>query len=239
MITWPAHNRPIRRPSMSSRFQILCLAASLSAMLIALSACQPAGTQPAVTEGSNAQPLELWYTEPATAWTEALPLGNGRLGAMVFGGIEREVLQLNEDTVWAGGPQNNVKPSLKPHLEKVAELVLANRHEEAQAYADEHIKSHHDGMPYQTVGNLVIDPQHPAQADDYRRTLDIGQSLAQVRYQVDGVTYQRETFAALSAPVIVTRWTASEAGKLDLDLGFNSPMEHSVSVDNQRLRVEG
>ncbi|ROQ18548.1 alpha-L-fucosidase 2 [Marinimicrobium koreense] len=204
-----------------------------------LTACQPTDTTSPDTVAVDAQPLTFWYDRPAEAWTEALPLGNGRLGAMVFGGVDQAVLQLNEDTVWAGGPQNNVKPSLKPHLEKVAELVLANRHEEAQAYADEHIKSHHDGMPYQTVGNLVIDPQHPAQANDYRRTLDIGQALAQVRYEVDGVTYQRETFAALSAPVIVTRWTASEAGKLDLDLGFNSPMDHSVSVDNQRLRVEG
>jgi len=224
---------------MSSRFQILCLAASLSAMLIALSACQPAGTQPAVTEGSNAQPLELWYTEPATAWTEALPLGNGRLGAMVFGGIEREVLQLNEDTVWAGGPQNNVKPSLKPHIEKVKKLVLANRHEEAQTYANEQIKSSNDGMPYQTVGNLVIDSHQSAQVQDYRRSLDIGQALAQVRYRVDGVSYRRESFAALSAPVIVTRYSASEAGQLDLDLSFNSPMQHQVSVVNQRLRVEG
>lgn len=215
------------------------LSALACATLALLAACQPANNnQPeAVTE--NAKALALWYAKPAETWTEALPLGNGRLGAMVFGGLNREVLQLNEDTVWAGGPQNNVTPSLKPHIEKVAELVLANRHEEAQAHADEHIKSSNDGMPYQTVGNLTIDLQHEGEAKNYRRSLDIGQALAHVQYQIDGVNYRRETFTALSAPVVLTRLSASEAGKLNLDLGFNSPMEHKLVVSDQRLKITG
>ncbi len=202
-----------------------------------------AGCQPTREQGSNgsaeAQPLELWYPEPAANWNAALPVGNGRLGAMVFGGVDREVLQLNEDTVWAGGPNNNVTPSLKPHLEKVAELVLANEHLEAQQLADQHIQSTNDGMPYQTVGNLIIDPLHAEEGQNYRRSLDINRALAHVSYEIDGISYERETFSALSAPVIVTRLSASQAGQLDLDLGFNSPMTHAVTVDEGRLRVDG
>src|SRR5690625_3296765 len=101
-------------------------------LALILTACQSSGPRHA-QDALAGQPRELWDTEPAADWLGALPVGNGRLGAMVHGGVEREVLQLNEDTVWAGGPQHNVDPSLKPYLEQITELVFANRHEEAQA----------------------------------------------------------------------------------------------------------
>ncbi|MDQ2077811.1 glycoside hydrolase family 95 protein [Marinimicrobium sp. ABcell2] len=204
-----------------------------------LAACQSNTTPKDEVALADAQPLELWYAEPADDWHAALPVGNGRLGAMVYGGVERERLQLNDDTVWAGGPQNNVTPSIKPHLERITELVFANRHEEAQALANEHVQSTNDGMPYQTVGELIIDNRHSGTAEDYRRSLDIGQAISTVRYTVGDVTYKREVFSALSAPVLVTRLSASEGGQLDLDLGFTSPMDHQVSVDQDRLRLDG
>lgn len=215
------------------------LRALVCAALVLLAACQPSPKEQHQAVNDSAQALELWYPKPAETWTEALPLGNGRLGAMVFGGVDREVLQLNEDTVWGGGPQNNVTPSLKPHLERISELVLANRHEEAQAHADEHIKSSNHGMPYQTVGNLSMDFQHGAEAENYRRSLDIGQALAKVQYQVEGIDYQRETFTPLSAPVVLTRLNASEAGQLNLEVGFDSPMQHKLAVNNQQLQITG
>jgi len=211
----------------------------LLALVVTLVGCQGAEPDRAPAERPDAQALELWYSEPATEWTQALPLGNGRLGAMVFGGIEQEVLQLNEDTVWAGGPQNNLDPAVRPYLEEVSRLVLAGHHKEAQALADEHLQSSNNGMPYQLVGDLTLNFKHPNDVEQYRRSLDIGQAIAQVQYRAEGVTYQRETFSALSAPVIATRLSASEAGQLNLDLGFNSPMAHSVSVDSQRLRIDG
>ncbi|HEY7883942.1 MAG TPA: glycoside hydrolase family 95 protein [Cellvibrionaceae bacterium] len=212
----------------------------LTALIVcSLLGCQPQSIDDAEFGAVELEPLVLWYSRPAANWNEALPVGNGRLGAMVFGGVQQEVLQLNEDTLWAGGPHNNVNPSLKPHLQQVTDLVLAGRHEQAQALADEHLYSSSHGMPYQTVGNLRIDFAHGEQAEDYRRSLDIGQALSEVVYRVAGVNYHRETFAALSAPVVVTRLTASEAGKLDITLGFDSPMHHQVRVDNQRLRIDG
>src|SRR5690625_7152616 len=96
---------------------------------------------------------------------------------MVHGGVVLEVLQLNEDTVWAGGPQNNVDPSLKPYLEQITELVFANRHEEAQAFANEHLSSQNHGMPYQTVGSLVIELQHAAATKEYRLAPDLNRAM--------------------------------------------------------------
>lgn len=216
------------------------LALALAAVsLLGIVACQPYTIVSQETAVSDRQKLELWYPEPAANWNQALPVGNGRLGAMVFGGVTREVLQLNEDTVWAGGPHNNVTPSLQPYLREVADLVLAGRHAEAQALADQHLHSSSHGMPYQTVGNLQIDLGHGERTEAYRRQLDIGRALSEVQYRIEGVTYRRETFAALSAPVLVTRLSASEAGSLDMDLAFTSPMAHRVFAEARRLRVEG
>src|SRR5690625_6611993 len=99
---------------------------------------------------------------------------------MVHGGVEREVLQLNEDTVWAGGPQNNVDPSLKPYLEQITELVFANRHEEAQAFANEHLYSTNHGMPYQTVGSLVTDQQPLVEGKTYRQRWKLTRAFARI-----------------------------------------------------------
>ena len=220
------------------RKSTLALLGVMAIACVAIVACQSQGVRSDTAE-AEAPRLQLWYPAPAANWNEALPVGNGRLGAMVHGGVTQEVLQLNEETVWAGGPHNNVTPSLQPYLQKVARLVLAGRHREAQALADQHIHSSSHGMPYQTVGNLNIDLGHGEEAEAYRRQLDIGQALSHVEYRVDDVTYHRETFAALSAPVIVTRLTASQPGQLNLDLSFNSPMNHDVETAQGRLRVEG
>lgn len=222
-----------RWPWLTRSAVVACL--SLALILTACQSSSPRQEQDALA----VQPLELWYTEPAADWLGALPVGNGRLGAMVHGGVEREVLQLNEDTVWAGGPQNNVDPSLKPYLEQITELVFANRHEEAQAFANEHLYSTNHGMPYQTVGSLVIEPQHADAAKDYRRVLDINRAIASVNYTVGDVRFEREVFSALSAPVLVTHLTASAQGQLDFDLGFSSPMQHQISIDSMRLRLDG
>ena len=99
----------------------------------------------------NSFSLKLWYTKPAENWNEALPIGNGRLGAMVFGGIKQEILQLNEETVWAGSPHNNVNPECREYIPVVRDLVLKGEYARAQEVADKYIKSYQNGMPYQPV----------------------------------------------------------------------------------------
>lgn len=183
--------------------------------------------------------LRLWYNQPAQHWNQALPVGNGRLGAMIFGQPQREQLQLNEDTVWAGGPNNNVNPAAADAIEKVSALILTGRYQEAQALADQQIKSTNQGMPYQTVGNLTLDFPGHEHAEHYYRDLNLANAIATVSYTHQDVTFTREIFSSFTDNVIVIRLSASKPGQITTTLGFASPQQHQVTVTNNLLRVEG
>ncbi len=185
-------------------------------------------------------PLTLWYDAPASNWNEALPVGNGRLGAMIFGGTAREELQLNEDTIWAGGPNNNVNPAIAPYIEKVTQLIFEGRHLEAQAMADEHLLSAtNNGMPYQTAGSLWLEFPGHEQVTDYRRDLDIGRALASVSYRLGDTVFRRETFSSLTENVMLVHLSASSANSLTTGLSFTSPMRHQVTVHEDHLQIDG
>ena len=158
--------------------------------------------------------LRLWYRQPAEQWTEALPLGNGRLGAMIFGGVARERLQLNEDTLYAGGPYDPADPEARIALPRVRELIAEGKYAEAQALANEKMMARPLRMPsYQTVGDLLLTFGASGFAEDYRRELDLDTAVAGVEYRQDGVGYRRETFASAVDQVIVMRIRADRAGR--------------------------
>ena len=192
-----------------------------------------------VNEGPS-DDLKLWYDEPAAQWVEALPIGNGRLGAMVFGGPERERLQLNEETVWAGEPNTNANPDALEALPEIRSLIFEGRYAEAQRLADRYVVSNtNHGMPYQPVGDLYIDfPGHEAYSD-YYRDLDLSDAVTTARYVVDGVEYVRETFASLADNAIVIRLTASKKGALDFTASVTSPQRSEVSVENGDIVLRG
>jgi len=203
-------------------------------------AAAPAGAVPVKKPAPQDKSLTLWYDKPAENWNQALPVGNGRLGAMIYGGAGREELQLNEDTVWAGGPNNNVNEDAAPYIGKVTEALFQGEFIEAQRLANQHLhsKTNH-GMPYQTVGSLLMDfPGHDAYRD-YRRELDIGNALAKVSYRVGDTRFVREIFSSLADPVIVVRLTADKPARIDLDLSFTSPQEHRVTTAEGRMLVHG
>ena len=179
-----------------------------------------------------AQQYSLWYEQPANLWTEALPLGNGRLGAMVFGNPEEERLQLNEETIWAGGPSNNANPEAREALPRIRELLNEGRWREAQRLADEKVisKTHH-GMPYQTFGDLRIRFPHTAYTD-YRRTLSLDSAVAAVSYRVGDVMFRREAITAFSAPIVAVRLTASESGQISFAASLSSP-HHSATIQSE------
>ena len=121
----------------------------------------------------------LWHAFPAGDWNSALPLGNGRLGAMCYGGVTRDEFQLNEDTLWSGGPYQPANPEAPQHLQQVRDLLLAGRYREAHALADAHLM----GRPYlqtsyQPAGRLLLDFDHQTLFTDYRRTLDLSRAPA-------------------------------------------------------------
>ncbi|WP_224994828.1 glycoside hydrolase N-terminal domain-containing protein [Cesiribacter sp. SM1] len=212
-------------------------------LLSSLAACNvPTKEQ---TQENIIQPMTLWYQQPASEWNEALPIGNGRLGAMIFGRPEREQLQLNEETVWAGEPGNNVDPAVKAFLPEIRRLIFEGKHKEAQELANAKIPRHaaagnNYGMPYQPVGNLFLEfPGHEA-ARDYYRDLDISKAVATVSYKVGEVTYKREMFASFPDHVIMVRLTADKPGSISFNLGADSPQQkHSVTTQNNRLVLTG
>ena len=188
---------------------------------------------------SSSTDLRLWYKQPAQNWNQALPIGNGRLGATVFGNPAQEQLQLNEDTIWAGGPNNNVNPAAAGAIAQVTDLLLAGEYEKAQALADRKINSTNNGMPYQTLGNLTLDFPDHAEYTDFYRDLDLANAVATVRYRHSGVTFTREMFSSFTDQVVVIRLTADHVGQISTRLGFNSPQTHQLYVEDTRLRIEG
>lgn len=182
---------------------------------------------------AHAQDYKLWYDRPAQVWTEALPLGNGRLGAMVFGNPAMEQLQLNEETIWAGRPNNNANPDALEYIPKVRELVFAGKYLEAQTLATEKVMAKtNSGMPYQSFGDLRIAFPGHTRYTNYYRELSLDSARAVVRYNVDGVTYQREMITSFTDQVVMVRLTANRPGKITFNALLTSPHQ-DVVIDSE------
>jgi alpha-L-fucosidase 2 len=212
---------------------------SVSGLALALVACAAAPTPP-----RNAT---LWYRQPAAdpdpaaAWVEALPVGNGRLGAMIFGGVGRERLQLNEDTLWAGGPYDPNHAGAAGALATVRRLVFDGKYEEAEKLIDERMMSTPlKQLPYQTVGNLYLDFAHTGEATDYRRELNLDSAIATVRYTIGGVAYRREIFSSPVDQVIVIRLTADKPASIAFTASMDTPQKAAVTAaGGDTLIMEG
>ena len=173
---------------------------------------------------SAGQVHKLWYDTPAQVWTEALPLGNGRLGAMVYGNPANEQIQLNEETIWAGRPNNNANPEAREWIPKIQKLVFEGRYREAQDMCTAHVKSAtNQGMPYQPFGDLRISFPGHGRYDNYYRELSLDSARTVVRYSVDGVNYTRETFASFPDRVVITRITSDRPGSVTFNASLTTP----------------
>ena len=159
----------------------------------------------------------LWYRKPAGVWTEALPVGNGRLGAMVFGGVTDERLQLNEDTLWDGFPRDASNPEALSALPEVRRLLFEGKNKEAVGLAGKTMMGKPKNIKsYQSLGELFLETPDSAATTDYRRTLDLSTATATVTYTQNGVNFTREIFASAPADVMVVRFTASKPGSINL-----------------------
>ena len=185
----------------------------------------------------SAQEYRLWYNSPAEVWTEALPLGNSRLGAMVYGIPTTERIQLNEETIWAGQPNNNINKTSKEYVGKVRDLVFAGKYAEAQKMADEHLMSgSNNGMPYQTFGDLHISMTGHADYSDYQRYLSLDSAIAVTEYTAGGIRYRREALTSFTDNVIKVRLTASKGGAITFNANLSSP-HHDVIIKSEGKEV--
>ncbi|MGC4074889.1 MAG: glycoside hydrolase N-terminal domain-containing protein [Nibricoccus sp.] len=174
----------------------------------------------------------LWYDQPASRWEEALPIGNGRIAAMVFGHPRNERIQLNEGTLWAGGPYEPVNPEAKAALPEVRRLIDDGKYKEAAWLISSKVMAKPlNQMPYQTVGDLHLAFTDQA-FENYRRDLDLDTATTTVSYTSNGVRYKRETFANAPENVIVVRLTADKAGMISFVATAKTPMAAAVSTDN-------
>ncbi len=211
-----------------------------AAAALALAACGTAQTPP--------QELRLHYDEPAARWVEALPIGNGRLGAMVYGDPRHDEFQLNEETVWGGSPHNNVNAYDRAGLDSIRRLLFEGRNEEAQELCGRYITARGVngskgvyGMPYQTVGSLHLDFDLADSVSAYERALDLGRAVATTHFTAGGVAYRREAFASLDAGLLIIRLTASERGALSFAARYTTPYTEQVtrSAADGVLRLDG
>jgi alpha-L-fucosidase 2 len=174
--------------------------------------------------------LKLWYDHPAgKVWEAALPLGNGRLAAMVYGNPDAELIRLNESTVWAGSPNRNENPNALAALPEIRKLIFDGKMREAAKLAEKNIQSTRiNGMCYQPVGDLKLSFPGHEQYTDYYRELDLETAVATTTYTVNNTKFKRQVIASIPGQVILVRLTADKPGSITFDAGMKSPQRSGV-----------
>ena len=157
----------------------------------------------------------IWMAKPAAKWSDALPVGNGRLGAMVYGGSNEETIQLNEDTYWTGGPYSSVVKGGSKYLPEVRDLVFKGKLREAQTLFGRKLMGYPvEQQKYQSLGNLVLSFKETGAISNYKRWLDLETGVTGVEYESNDITYHREVFSSAPGQVIAVRLTASKPGSI-------------------------
>ena len=190
---------------------------------------------------TQAQQHKLWYSQPASHWLEALPIGNSHLGAMVYGKTDVEEIQLNEETFWSGSPHNNNSLEAKSHLQAVRDSIFAGKEEAAHAILDKYFFKGPHGMRFLPLGSVKLkltgtgtmspgsDSDVPVTVSSYRRELNLANATCTTSYIYNGVRYERTVFASQADNAIIVHLTASKKGALSFGIGFDSPLEAKVS----------
>jgi len=201
--------------------------------LLALAACAAEETpDPSQT---------LWYDRPAENWTEALPVGNGRIGAMVHGATGKEIIQFNEESLWTGQPHDYAREGAHEYLDSLRKLLWEGKQEEAHALGNAAFMSDpYRQLNYSAFGNIILDLPHKGPVSKYRRELDLQDAITSVSYEAEGIHYQREVFASAPDQALVIRLEASEKGALHFSAALDSPHdEWEVVVLNDELILRG
>ncbi len=175
-----------------------------------------------LASGAEREP-KIHFDQPGSKWTEAIPLGNGRLGAMVFGGVQDERYQINESTLWGGGPHDYDDPEAYGHLNEIRKLIFDDKVSEAEQLSSTMMGVPKLLMPYQPFCDLHLHFTGDQQAAEYRRDLNLGDAIADTKYRIGETTFLRESFISFPDQVLVIRLTASKAGQLTFSVGMDSP----------------
>ncbi|HZK34824.1 MAG TPA: glycoside hydrolase family 95 protein, partial [Bacillota bacterium] len=184
-------------------------------------------------------PLTLWYRKSADKWVEALPLGNGRLGAMVFGGVRRERIQLNEDTLWSGQPYDTNNYKANEYMDQVRDLIFQAKYVEAQNIIEQNMGGP-SNQAYKPLADLYLEFTDIAKVEDYKRELDLAQGISRVTYSQGKHGISREAFISSPDQAMVLKITSDKPHKLSLKLALDSLIDHRVSNEGEGcLALEG
>ena len=192
-----------------------------------------------ICEAQITQDMVLWYRQPATEWMQAMPIGNGMIGAMVFGGVPQERIALNESSFWSGRPHNYDDPNAGKYYEQIRDLVFAERFQEAERMADDHFW----GIPnsqeaYQPIGDLILSFED-TDITDYRREMDMETGIVKVTYRQDDAMITRDTFVSWPDKVLVTRISSDKPGKINFEAKFEGPYLETCTAVNNSLVMDG
>ena len=206
----------------------------LAAMALALSGCQSAT--------DSCETTELWYAQPAKVWMESLPIGNGRLGAMTYGGIEEEKLELNESTMWSGQyNENQNKPFGREKMNQLRKLFFEGKLSEGNRIAGDNLHGNQTSFgTHLPIGDLKMQFIYPeGKVTDYRRSLSLDEAVSSVSFNSGGVNYKREYFATNPDNVLVLRLTADKQKSITMNMGLDLMRQADLSVENNQLVFTG
>jgi alpha-L-fucosidase 2 len=220
--------RAMRSSRIATRFAI---AAGVSVLGLAAATTAQSAVDFIGAASPPEESLSLWYQRPAARWVEALPVGNGRLGAMVFGGVGLERLQLNEDTLWAGGPYDPTNPEALEALPEARRLIFEGRYADAHKLIGQKMMATPlRQMPYELVGDLLLTFPDVKSVTGYRRDLNLDTAISRVAYTAGGVRFVREVFSSPVDQVIVVRLTADKPGQVSFITRMQTPQQATVET---------
>ena len=183
--------------------------------------------------------MVLWYRQPAAAWLQAMPLGNGMMGAMVFGGVPQERIALNDSTFWSGRPHTYDNPDAFKYFPQIRDLVFADKFQDAEKMVNDHFYGNPKGQEaFQPLGDLLLSFD-AASVTDYRRELDMETGIAKVTYRQGDVAMTRQTFISWPDRVLVMRLSADKPGHVSLGAHFKGPYLETTVAEPNRLVMDG
>ncbi len=227
--------------SAMTRTKLVALAAAALCQFVLVATSQAAGQlSPSPAHETINPDATLWYRQPARQWVEALPIGNGYMGAMVFGGIPQERIALNESTFWSGRPHDYNDTNAINYFPQIRDLVFADKFQEAEKMADNHFWGIPKGQQtFEPIGDLLLDFEGTNNAEDYRRELDLETGVAKVSYRVGDAVFTRETFMSYPDHVLVMRIRSDKPGRVSVQAQLKSPYLDATTATPNKLVMDG
>ena len=222
----PGSCRPGESAPACERGRPLCAEPGMNSRICAPASTLVLGIVGGLAAAGPQDDMRIWYRQPASQWVEALPLGNGRLGAMVFGGVRSERIQLNEETIWAGPAVRDPNPGISEAVARARQAWFDGDYAGAESMLQGYLRPWVGPLSYQTLGDLHLSFDLDGSVGNYSRELNLDTAVATTRFDIDGVTHTRQVFSSPVDQTVVVRLLSSKPGQLTLDIRLDRPADY-------------